>query len=138
MLAAHFAAKFSKEFGKPVRSFRESDMNRLVGREWKGNIRELAHLIEQAVIVSDGTLLDFSTIFSPSSLGPELQVAGCPRTMRDFEHDVTIMERELILDALSRSKGRVSGAGGAAEQLALHPKTLYSRIEKLGISKRYQ
>jgi len=137
MLAAHFAAKFSKEFGKPVRSFRESDMNRLVGREWKGNIRELAHLIEQAVIVSDGTTLDFSTILSPSLLVQGLPVASRTRTMRDFEHDVTVMERELILDALSRSKGRVSGAGGAAEQLALHPKTLYSRIEKLGLSKRY-
>ena len=111
-------------------------MHRLVGREWKGNIRELAHLIEQAVIVSDGTTLDFSTILS-SSLEPALQTAGCIRTMRDFEHEVTVMERELILDALSRSKGRVSGVGGAAEQLALHPKTLYSRIEKLGLSKRY-
>ena len=138
MLAAHFAAKFSKEFGKPVRPFRESDMNRLVGREWKGNIRELAHLIEQAVIVSDGTVLDFSTILSPSSLVPGLPAASRSRTMRDFEHEVTVMERELILDALSRSKGRVSGVGGAAEQLALHPKTLYSRIEKLGLSKRYQ
>ncbi|MFZ4526311.1 MAG: sigma 54-interacting transcriptional regulator [Chlorobium sp.] len=138
MLAAHFAAKFSKEFGKPVRSFRESDMNRLVGREWKGNIRELAHLIEQAVIVSDGTVLDFSTILSPPSPVPGLPAASRSRTMRDFEDEVTVMERELILDALSRSKGRVSGVGGAAEQLALHPKTLYSRIEKLGLSKRYQ
>ena len=138
MLAAHFAAKFSKEFGKPVRPFRESDMNRLVGREWKGNIRELAHLIEQAVIVSDGTVLDFSTILSPSSPVPGLPAASRSRTMRDFEDEVTVMERELILDALSRSKGRVSGVGGAAEQLALHPKTLYSRIEKLGLSKRYQ
>ena len=111
-------------------------MNRLVGREWKGNIRELAHLIEQAVIVSDGATLDFSTILS-SSLAPELPAASHTRTMRDFEHEVTVMERELILDALNRSKGRVSGAGGAAEQLALHPKTLYSRIEKLGLSKRY-
>jgi formate hydrogenlyase transcriptional activator len=138
MLAAHFAAKFSKEFGKPLRSFRESDMNRLVGREWKGNIRELAHLIEQAVIVSDGTTLDFSTILSPSYLAKELPAVSSSRTMRNFEDEVTVMERELILDALSRSKGRVSGAGGAAEQLALHPKTLYSRIEKLGLSKRYQ
>jgi len=137
MLAAHFAAKFSKEFGKSLRSFRESDMNRLVGREWKGNIRELAHLIEQAVIVSDGTTLDFSTILS-SSLAPELPAASHTRTMFDFEHEVTVMERELILDAISRSKGRVSGVGGAAERLAMHPKTLYSRMEKLGLSKRYQ
>ncbi len=137
MLATHFAAKFSREFGKPLRSFRESDMQRLVAREWKGNIRELAHLIEQAVILSEGISLDFSTILSSSAAVSEHPAAGCARTMRDFEVDVIAMERELILDALSRSKGRVSGAGGAAEQLALNPKTLYSRIEKLGLSKRY-
>ena len=138
MLAAHFAAKFSREFGKPLRTFRESDMQRLVGREWKGNIRELAHLIEQAVIVSDGASLDFSTL--QSSL-PSLQDAPHPlrmKTMRDFEADVAMMERELIVDALDHANGRVSGEGGAAERLAMHPKTLYSRIDKLAIRKRYQ
>ncbi len=138
MLATHFAAKCSREFGKPLRSFRESDMNRLVGREWKGNVRELGHLIEQAVILSDGSTLDFSTILSSSAPASALQAAGRTRTMSDFENDVAVMERELILDVLSRSKGRVSGVGGAAEQLAMHPKTLYSRLEKLGLSKRYQ
>ena len=113
-------------------------MNRLVGREWKGNIRELAHLIEQAVILSDGSMLDFSTILSLSPPASGFTAGGRTKTMTDFEHDVAVMERELILDALSRSKGRVSGVGGAAEQLAMHPKTLYSRMEKLGLSKRYQ
>ncbi len=137
MLAAHFAAKCSREFGKPLRPFKQSDMNRLVGREWKGNIRELAHLVEQAVIVSDGTTLDFSTILSSSVAVPDRASAGRSKTMGDFEQEVAVLERELILDALSRSKGRVSGAGGAAEQLALNPKTLYSRMQKLGLSKRY-
>jgi transcriptional regulator with GAF, ATPase, and Fis domain len=48
-----------------------------------------------------------------------------------------MMERELILDALDHSNGRVSGEGGAAEKLAMHPKTLYSRIDKLAIRKKY-
>ncbi len=137
MLAAHFAAKFSREFSKPLRTFRESDMRRLVGREWKGNIRELAHIIEQAVIVSEGTSLDFSTILTQSALSPERPIGGPAKTMRDFEHEALLMERELILSALDRSNGRVSGEGGAAERLAMHPKTLYSRIDKLGLSKRY-
>ncbi len=137
MLAAHFAAKFSREFGKPLRTFRESDMRRLTSREWKGNIRELAHLIEQAVIVSEGPSLDFSTILSQPAPSAECQITGPVKTMRDFELDIATMERELILDALDRSNGRVSGEGGAAERLAMHPKTLYSRIDKLAIRKRY-
>jgi formate hydrogenlyase transcriptional activator len=137
MLAAHFAAKFSREFAKPLRTFRESDMQRLVGREWKGNIRELAHLIEQAVIVSEGASLDFSTLLSSLPSVQDAQHTLCLKTMRDFELDMAVMERELILDALDHSNGRVSGEGGAAEKLAMHPKTLYSRIDKLAIRKKY-
>ena len=137
MLAAHFATKFSREFGKSLRMFKESDMQRLVARDWKGNIRELAHLVEQAVIVSEGSSLDFSTILSLPELSVERSITGEAKTMRDFELDVALMEKELIVEALERSNGRVSGAGGAAERLAMHPKTLYSRIEKLRIQKRY-
>jgi len=137
MLAAHFAAKFSREFARQLRPFRESDMQRLVGREWKGNIRELAHLVEQAVIVSDGVSLDFSTLLSRPEQRSEISTTGEARTMRDFETEVAMMERELILDALDRSNGRVSGEGGAAQRLAMHPKTLYSRIDKLAIRKRF-
>lgn len=138
MLAAHFAAKFSREFARPLRTFRESDMQRLVAREWKGNIRELAHLIEQAVIVSEGASLDFSALLSSLPSVQDAQHSLRQKTMRDFESDVAMMERELILDALDHSNGRVSGEGGAAEKLAMHPKTLYSRIDKLAIRKRYQ
>jgi DNA-binding NtrC family response regulator len=122
MLAAHFAAKFTREFGKPLRMFKESDMQRLVAREWKGNIRELAHLVEQAVIVSEGSSLDFSTILSLPEPALERSIPGEIKTMHDFEHDITMMEKELIVDALERSNGRVSGAGGAAVRLAMHPK----------------
>jgi len=138
MLAAHFATKFSREFGRPLRLFKESDMQRLVAREWKGNIRELAHIVEQAVIVSEGPSLDFSTILSLLEPSVERSIFGEVKTMHDFELDVALMEKGLIVDALEHSKGRVSGAGGAAERLAMHPKTLYSRIEKLRIEKRYK
>jgi DNA-binding NtrC family response regulator len=138
MLAAHFAAKFSREFGKPLRMFKESDMLRLVNRQWKGNIRELAHLVEQAVIVSESSSLDFSTILSLPEPPAEHTPSGDVKTMHDFELDIALQEKELIIDALERSNGRVSGTGGAAERLAMHPKTLYSRIEKLRIQKRYQ
>ena len=101
------------------------------------SIRELAHLVEQAVIVSEGQSLDFSTILSPPEPSVAHLTAGEVKTMHDFELDIALMERELIIDALERSNGRVSGTNGAAERLAMHPKTLYSRIEKLHIQKRY-
>jgi len=140
MLALHFAQKFAREFGRPNRPIRERDMQELKERQWKGNIRELAHAIEQAVILTDGPVLDFSTILTPRSrhlaaLSPN--PAKGIQSMAIFEEEVREMERTLILDALDQAKGRVSGKGGAAELLSIHPKTLYTRIEKLGLRKRY-
>jgi formate hydrogenlyase transcriptional activator len=138
VLAIHFAEKFAREFGKPFRSIRERDMADLAGRAWKGNIRELAHCVEQAVILSDGSLLDFSLVLPPTV--PE---AGAPQeggrqvTLREFDEEMRGMERRLILETLDRCGGRVSGEGGAAEVLEINAKTLYSRIDKLGIRKRY-
>jgi formate hydrogenlyase transcriptional activator len=137
VLALHFARKFAREFGKPERAIRERDMRELASREWRGNIRELSHCIEQAVIVSEGELLDLSTALPPRSEKSAPSAQSAIMTMEEFEEEARKMERKLILDALDRAGGRVSGEGGAAELLKINAKTLYSRIDKLGIRKRY-
>lgn len=137
VLAMHFARKFAREFGKPERAIRERDMRELVSREWRGNIRELSHSIEQAVIVSEGDTLDLTSALPPGSEPGALPEPGEFMTMREFEAETRNKERKLILDALDRAGGKVSGQGGAAELLQLNAKTLYSRIDKLGIRKQY-
>lgn len=137
VLAMHFARKFAREFGKPERAIRERDMRELVSREWRGNIRELSHSIEQAVIVSEGDTLDLTSALPPRSEPGALPEPGEFMTMREFEAETRNKERKLILDALDRAGGKVSGQGGAAELLQLNAKTLYSRIDKLGIRKQY-
>lgn len=137
VLAMHFARKFAREFGKPERAIRERDMRELVSREWRGNIRELSHCIEQAVIVSEGDTLDFSTALPPRNEYVPLSAPSALMTMAELEEEMRGMERKLILDALDRAGGRVSGEGGAAELLKINAKTLYSRIEKLSLRKRY-
>ncbi|AAM71356.1 MAG TPA: Fis family transcriptional regulator [Chlorobaculum sp.] len=137
VLALHFARKFAREFGKPERAIRERDMNELVSREWRGNIRELSHTIEQAVIVAEGDSLDFSTVLPLRNESVPLSAPSALMTMAELEEEMRGMERKLILDALDRAGGRVSGEGGAAELLKINAKTLYSRIDKLGIRKRY-
>lgn len=139
LLANHFANRYAREFSKPNRPIRQNDMQRLLGREWKGNIRELAHMVEQAVILSEGSTLDFATILAPQQTlnAPTNRAISSLRTMRAFEEEMIAMEKQLILDTLEATGGRVSGSGGAAERLAMHPKTLYTRIATLGLSKRY-
>jgi transcriptional regulator with GAF, ATPase, and Fis domain len=138
VLAIHFAEKIAREFGKPFRSIREKDMGDLSGRSWKGNIRELAHCVEQAVILSEGAHLDFSSVLParPARKGTTAPARALP-TLKQFEEEVLVLERQLLLDTLERSGGRVSGEGGAADLLEINAKTLYSRIDKLGIRKRY-
>jgi transcriptional regulator with GAF, ATPase, and Fis domain len=137
VLAMHFAQKYAREFGRPVRAIRASDVRELASRDWKGNIRELSHCVEQAVILSEGETLDFSSVLTPRTETASSAAQAAPMTLHDFEEEVKVMERKLILEALDRAGGRVSGDGGAAELLEINAKTLYSRIEKLGIRKRY-
>lgn len=139
VLAIHFAEKIAREFGKPFRSIREKDMAALSDRPWKGNIRELAHCVEQAVILSEGAHLDFSSVLPvlPAREGIASASARELPTLKQFEEEVRGMERQLLVDTLERSGGRVSGDGGAADLLEVNAKTLYSRIDKLGIRKRY-
>ncbi len=137
VLAIHFAEKFAREFGKPFRSIREADMAELSSRPWRGNIRELSHSVEQAVILSEGSVLDFSAVLPSRLPEPALPDGVRQSTMREFDAEVSEMERRLILDTLERCGGRVSGEGGAAGLLDINAKTLYSRIDKLGIRKRY-
>ncbi len=137
-LAIHFARKFAREFGRPVREIREADIVELTSRSWKGNIRELSHCIEQAVIMSDGERLDFSSV--QTGLAPQSGVQpdrAIPMTLPELSEHMKTQELQLILQALDRCGGRVSGTGGAARMLDINPKTLYSRLDALGIGKRY-
>ncbi|NTV45104.1 MAG: sigma-54-dependent Fis family transcriptional regulator, partial [Chlorobiales bacterium] len=131
-LVAHFVEKIAKQVGRPVPGIKQTDMQRLMEHEWKGNIRELEHVIEQAVIVSDATSLNFSGIFPATSEGVVPVEMPKFRTLKEFEKEMSDIESRMILDALEKTGGRVSGKGGAAELLDINPKTLFARMQKLG------
>jgi len=137
-LAMHFARKFAREFGKPVRVIREADIRELASREWRGNIRELAHCIEQAVIMSEGETLDFITNRHERTRHHEADMSRtATMTLPELEAEMKNLELKIILEALDKAGGRVSGEGGAACLLDINPKTLYSRLDALGIRKKY-
>ncbi|NTW50931.1 MAG: hypothetical protein HGB19_14620, partial [Chlorobiales bacterium] len=57
------------------------------------------------------------------------------KNLKEFEKEKTDTERRMILGALEQTGGRVSGKGGAAELLDINPKTLFAKMQKLGIKK---
>ena len=129
-LLRHFIQRLSKRLGKPARQVRPADLAALQAYAWPGNIRELEHVLEQAIIVSQGPFLEFGGFAAAPlalSLGTVLAPSFAPiKTLKE-------QERDHILAALTRTGGRVSGAQGAALLLDINPKTLEARMKKLGI-----
>lgn len=130
-----FNSFFSQRIGKPIRQVREEDLTMLIQYEWPGNIRELEHVIEHAIILSTGPFLDFSRIrqavITHTTTPSENKV---PKPMPLFK-PLREMERDYILSVLEYTKGRVSGKNGAAVILDINPFTLEARLRKLGIQK---
>ncbi len=125
MLAQYFVRKFSASLGKKIDRIPERMMTALTRYQWPGNIRELEHVIERAVILSEGTELE-----PIDWLTPPTAKAGNGKTLTLEE-----MERQHIIDILDQTNWRVSGDKGAAAILGLKPTTLEARMKKLGISR---
>ncbi len=104
----------------------QSTMEALVAYHWPGNVREVENLIERAMIISQGTDLEFGEwLPKPSSIP-----AQDSRILTLEEQ-----ERNHILRALSAAGWRVSGQKGAAEMLGIKSTTLEARMKKLGIGR---
>jgi formate hydrogenlyase transcriptional activator len=139
-LAMFFLAQYGRRFGKPVETVAPDTMDRLVGYGWPGNVRELQNVIERAVVLATGPVLEIEDdLLRPAPAGDA--AAGSPPTALapagtdsvGLAETLEEVERTQIAAALERSGGVVEGARGAAGLLKMHPNTLRSRMEKLGI-----
>jgi formate hydrogenlyase transcriptional activator len=112
---------------KPIDSIHPDSLKLLTEHHWPGNVRELENLIERAMIVSSGDTLHID----PGWLEPARTASGS----RPSSSTLSEMERQAILDALERCRGRIYGAGGAAAALGVKPTTLYGKMRRHRISK---
>ncbi len=126
ILAQYFVDKYAKLLVKSVESIHPATRERLIQYPWPGNVRELENVIERAVILSEGSILDIEDGW-PSRLSGANQ-GGALVTMEE-------MEREYLTKVLQKTKWVIGGKKGAAEILNVHPNTLRSRLIKLGIEK---
>ena len=113
-----------------------SEIEKLKGYDWPGNIRELENIIERQVILNQTEVLRFAS-FSP------LVQLDSVTNLKDRPEDSILTEREMveldkanIMRALKACAGKVSGQGGAADVLSLKSTTLNSRIKKYQIDVR--
>ncbi|MFZ3114704.1 MAG: sigma 54-interacting transcriptional regulator, partial [Syntrophales bacterium] len=128
-LAQHFLDKYNREMGKRIRRLPANEIKRLLAYHWPGNVRELKHLIERAVILSDGHGISFADLErspAPNVAGDDIGIM----TMAD-------MERSYITKILNLTGWKVSGQSGAAALLGLTHQTLFFRMKKLGIARPF-
>jgi formate hydrogenlyase transcriptional activator len=102
-------------------------MAALASYSWPGNIRELQNLIERAVTLSRGSVLDVPL----AELKQSAKVASDLNGAEKLE----AVEREHILRILQDSNWVIAGPGGAAARLGLKRTTLNNRLRKLGITR---
>ncbi|MBW1768272.1 MAG: sigma-54-dependent Fis family transcriptional regulator, partial [Deltaproteobacteria bacterium] len=127
LLALHFLEMYKKRFSKEqIRGISNMNMNRLVEYPWYGNVRELKHIIEQAVILSEGRSLMLPSLITHKRKDENLSEH---MTMKE-------MERSHIIATLDKCGWKVSGDRGAANLLDLKPQTLYSKMRRLGINRK--
>jgi DNA-binding NtrC family response regulator len=120
LLARHFLDQHTTRYRKHVSGFEDAAMKALLSHPWPGNIREMDHAIERAVLMTQGTHI------KEGDLGLRGGRENAPRL-----EDMTLEEVEqyLIQKTLDRHGGNVSEA---AETLGLSRSALYRRLEKYG------
>jgi formate hydrogenlyase transcriptional activator len=126
LLVRHFAQQFARRLHKTLETIPADTMQGLLRYPWPGNIRELQNIIERAVIVSPGPVLQVPL----SDLKP-------PATGASPENHDTLEEaaRNHILAVLKETKWVLGGANGAAVRLGMKRSTLQFRMRKLGIAR---
>ena len=142
LLARHFLHRACLKFNKPGVRIPPAQLEVLARYPWPGNIRELENVIERQVIVTQDQRLSFDDLLlaEPPSRHTTFNIPAQDHSALP-DHPLTEQalchqQRCNALKALKAAKGKVSGAGGAAELLGMKPTTLTSRLQKWGVDPR--
>lgn len=141
LLVDKFVSRANERFARNLEGVSESSMERLVKYAWPGNIRELQNVIDRAVILSKGRLLEVPPGLLPENVHFEVTLrdgeGGSAQVVREEDlRPLQEVETEHIERVVRACNGKISGDNGAAMKLAMHPNTLRSRMAKLGIKTR--
>ena len=119
ILAEYFLNKYSRKYNKPNLKINQQANEKLLRYSWPGNIRELQHTLEKAVILSESDILRPEDFYLKT-----IDISEKSKTLPTLEE----MERQLIHQALEINKGNYSAA---AEKLGITRQTLYNKLKKM-------
>lgn len=140
-LVQHFVEVFSRRMGKRIEQIPETTMNAFTAYHWPGNVRELQNMVERAVIRSDNGVLpnplsalhasQSSFLLSVEESAREIEWESKPEL--ESTDSLEAIQRQHILRVLERTGWVISGPNGAGAILNVHPNTLRSLMNRLGI-----
>jgi formate hydrogenlyase transcriptional activator len=116
--------RLAKKLGKPLQALSNESLARVMRYPWPGNVRELQNVIERAAILARSSVVEID-----EALDQRLTESGQPAPIMTLQE----VERAHILRILEEAFWVIDGPRGAARLLGLHPNTLRSRLQKLGI-----
>ena len=119
-LAELFIARFCKQYDKPPVKLTDGACEKLTLHPWYGNIRELEHAIEKAIIICDNETL-------PAELFQLARRTGTPEAAASTLEE---MEMQMIRKTLDKCSGNLSAV---AAQLGITRQTLYNKMKKYGL-----
>ncbi|MCG8414522.1 MAG: sigma-54 dependent transcriptional regulator [Pseudomonadales bacterium] len=121
LLANHYAELYANKYHKTALEIPESELHKLESYHWPGNIRELQHALERAVIISDGSWL----------MGDDILISKQDRGNGEKELNIAKLEKQAIQQAISQFDGNLTKV---AKALGLGRTTLYRKMEKYDLS----
>lgn len=121
-LANYFLRKYADHYGKNGMVIQPSAMGKLLRYSWPGNIRELQHTIERAVILSESGSIGSSLIFTDSGQGNGID--------EHSRYNLFENEKRLIIRTIEHTEGNIKLA---ASKLGINRSTLYDKMKRYGI-----
>jgi formate hydrogenlyase transcriptional activator len=140
-LAMFFLSRCTRNLGKKMEGISAAAIESLIRYSWPGNVRELQNVIERALILSHGSILELendliSVSTSEAHRGKVQEVETTqPTEPSSALKTLEDVERAHICAVLQQTRGVIEGANGAAKTLGMHPNTLRHRMDKLGIKR---
>jgi len=119
-LVHHFAARYAREFGRPVPRFSEAALRIITGYYWPGNVRELENFVQRIVVMSERECVDITDLPAHMRFSAARE-SGLNRTLAE-------VEAEHIRNVLAGVDGNKTRA---AEILGIDRKTLRDKLKKL-------
>jgi PAS domain S-box-containing protein len=141
LLAHAFLRRLARPAGRRITDISPRALDALVAYRWPGNVRELENVIERAVVLATGRVIDLDALpdleaapalpslaSTPAPVVEPRQSPTAPLTMQE-------LERSYVEKALVETGWVIEGERGAARRLGLHPNTLRSRLKRWGITR---